>query len=76
MPWYVVLNSVGLVLAVYGSALEREARTNARRIATEAGFPVTLGYAWFEHRPRVGSPMPTSMRGESIPSAWEIVRPE
>jgi len=75
MPWYVVLNSVGVVLAVYGAALEREARSNAGRIATEAGFPVTLGYAWYEHRPRVGHPVPAAMRGESVPSAWEIVRP-
>lgn len=54
LPWYVVTNSEGLILGVFGGALEDFAQERAQAIATETGMPVFLRFAWFRARPHVG----------------------
>ena len=61
MPWYILSNETGAILAVYGAALESEARAKGAKIAADTGCKVALHYVWLGSRPRVG--LAISMRG-------------
>ncbi len=65
MPWYILSNDVGTILAVYGAAFERVAHARARNMASASGNPVAVHYGWLSDRPQVGCSI--SMRG---PITW------
>ncbi len=50
--WFVVSNEVGTILAVYGAALQAEARQKATDIYVDHGCPVAL-HVVTGNRPRV-----------------------
>lgn len=61
MPWFILSNGEGVILAVYGAALEADARAKGKEIASGTGCRVALHYFWLEARPRVGDSI--SMKG-------------
>jgi hypothetical protein len=62
MPWFILSNGEGVILAVYGAALEANARAKGKEIASSTGCGVALHYCWLESRPHVGGSI--SMRGQ------------
>jgi len=63
LPWYVISNDIGTILAVYGNALGDEAREKAKDIAAQHG-PVFLHHV-LANRPHVGGSI--SMTGTIEP---------
>lgn len=63
MPWYIIVDDVGVILHVRGGAFEHEARALAAKLHEERGTSIGLSFVWLEKRP-VEREQTMSLRGQ------------